>query len=416
MYLQVAGIAIAIVVLYFLYRSYVHRWDNTLIYKKNDVNERILKNCPSLVRYSPTPWLVGGSLNTFYQGAYRKHLKLRYHREIVDVMDDGAKIALDWHTKPLPNQPVLVILHGLTGGSSERYIQFQVKIATKAGFAVCVMIARGCAGTKLSSKKCFSGAYTHDIRFTVKHIDEEILQNQKKTKKVPIFAVGYSLGAGILTKYVAEEGASCKLTCAVACCMSFDFIASSKHLEAGLNRHTWNQFLLANLKRYLSKHRDVFDGNLDENEGGNKKAKQDAVDVKYNVKRALSASIVREFDSQTVTPMFGYNTVYDYYHDASNYYRIGKIKIPMLFLNAADDPICPVTETYPTKEIEANENLIAVITQEGGHVAWATHPFAPGTVSWDNFVVEEYFDEMLRQAGYSKQELATFAKDNQPLR
>jgi predicted alpha/beta-fold hydrolase len=147
-----------------------------------------------------------------------------------------------------------------------------------------------------------------------------------------------------------------------------------------------------------------------------KEKKQAGDDVKYNVKRALSARIVREFDSQTVTPMFGYNTVYDYYHDASNYYRMSKIKIPMLLLNASDDPICPVTENYPTMAIEENENLIAVITQEGGHVAWATHPFAPGTISWDNYVVDEYLDEMLRQAGYSKDELARFAKEYKPQR
>jgi predicted alpha/beta-fold hydrolase len=41
--------------------------------------------------------------------------------------------------------PIMIMLHGLNGGSSAQYIISAVKAAVKDGFTVVVFITRGCA-------------------------------------------------------------------------------------------------------------------------------------------------------------------------------------------------------------------------------------------------------------------------------
>jgi len=40
-------------------------------------------------------------------------------------------------------------------------------------------------------------------------------------------------------------------------------------------------------------------------------------------------------------PMFGYKTVDELYQDCSPHIRLEDLSIPVLSLNAADDPFCP---------------------------------------------------------------------------
>ena len=40
-------------------------------------------------------------------------------------------------------------------------------------------------------------------------------------------------------------------------------------------------------------------------------------------------------------PMFGYTDIQQLFLDCSPHYRVGNIHIPIVALNAADDPFCP---------------------------------------------------------------------------
>ena len=59
----------------------------------------------------------------------------------------------------------------------------------------------------------------------------------------------------------------------------------------------------------------------------------------------------------------------DYYVDSSAARLLEHTRTPMLLLSARDDPICPA-EGLPLAKIAASDHLIAVVTPEGGHVAW----------------------------------------------
>jgi len=94
-------------------------------------------------------------------------------------------------------------------------------------------------------------------------------------------------------------------------------------------------------------------------------------EIGYNVEKALLTKHVREFDKYMTAPINGFDNLKDFYHDVSCYHYIKDIKIPTLYIQSLDDPIC-IPECIPIEEIKKNENCILILTQKGGHIAWFT--------------------------------------------
>lgn len=62
------------------------------------------------------------------------------------------------------NDPMLVVLHGLAGGSQETYLRHTVKSMYEQGWNICVVNARGCAGSKVTTSYLYNGRATWDVR------------------------------------------------------------------------------------------------------------------------------------------------------------------------------------------------------------------------------------------------------------
>lgn len=61
-----------------------------------------------------------------------------------------------------------------------------------------------------------------------------------------------------------------------------------------------------------------------------------------NWDEVMAAKTVREFDASFTAPLFKYKSWADYYHDAALYWKVLRIPIPTLCLNAADDCFSPI--------------------------------------------------------------------------
>lgn len=121
---------------------------------------------------------------------------------------------------------------------------------------------------------------------------------------------------------------------------------------------------------------------------------------------------VREFDHQLTRVTFKYPTVDHYYSDASSIKNLPNVKIPLLCVNASDDPISIVV---PDRElVEANPNVILCVTKSGGHLGFFESGFDPkykklstsssiaaastskkGPKMWSVKVVTEYAESIL---------------------
>lgn len=91
------------------------------------------------------------------------------------------------------------------------------------------------------------------------------------------------------------------------------------------------------------------------------------------VERARS---VREFDAAFTTKHFGFDSVAAYYRAASLRDKLGRVRVPLLCLCAADDPFQPL-DAIPVREAEAAGVALAV-TARGGHIGflegwWPAH-------------------------------------------
>ena len=136
--------------------------------------------------------------------------------------DEFAKIGSD------DTKPMLITLHGLSGGSHEIYLRHVlaplVADTEDGGWEALVVNSRGCAMSKITTGILYNARATWDVRQVVKWC-------RKTFPNRPLFAIGYSLGGNILTNYLGEEGDLCELQAAVICSNPWKLEVSSLALQ-----------------------------------------------------------------------------------------------------------------------------------------------------------------------------------------
>lgn len=247
-------------------------------------------------------------------------------------------------------RPMLVALHGLSGGSHEVYLRAMLHglLAGPGGdeWEACVINARGCAMSSISSKQLFNARWTADLREVVKFL-------RKTFPNRPLYAIGFSLGANILTNYLGEEGESCGLVAAVVCSNPWQLDVSHKALmRSWVGKEVYSKVMAANMRRLFESHID-----------------QLSLDERIDVEAVRNSVYLHEFDREITAKVFGYPTVGAYYRDASSTDKLLKVRVPMLVVHAKDDPIA-VEEAVPYDEAKANPYVFMVVTEGGGHLSW----------------------------------------------
>lgn len=90
------------------------------------------------------------------------------------------------------SKPMLVALHGLSGGSYEIYLRHVLApLIGDGGWEVCVINSRGCAMSKITTSMLYNARATWDIRMMVKWL-------RKTFPNRPLFGIGFSLGANMM--------------------------------------------------------------------------------------------------------------------------------------------------------------------------------------------------------------------------
>jgi predicted alpha/beta-fold hydrolase len=215
------------------------------------------------------------------------------------------------------NKPMLVALHGLSGGSHEVYLRETLAPLTASGWTACVVNGRGCALSKITTPQLFNSRATWDVRQTVLTL-RELFPNR------PLYGVGFSLGANILTNYVGEEGSKCILKAAVACSNPWNLEICNVELQrTWIGLEIYCKTMGGNLKKLFELHKDQI-------------LKNEAVDEK----KVRACKYLYEFDRHVQCPTWGYPTEGAYYRDAQSVDALCAVRIPFLGINAEDDPVC----------------------------------------------------------------------------
>ncbi|PLB49477.1 AB-hydrolase YheT [Aspergillus steynii IBT 23096] len=244
-------------------------------------------------------------------------------------------------------KPMLVVLHGLSGGSHEIYLRHIVApLVADKSWEACVVNSRGCAQTKITTGVLYNARATWDVRQAVKWL-------RKTFPNRPLFGIGFSLGANILTNYLGEEGEACQLKAAVICASPWNLEISSVNLQSSwIGLEVYSKVMGTSMKQLFEQHVEEVSKN-----------------PRIDVETVRKIKYLHEFDRALQCALWGYPTEGAYYRDATSTDSMLNIKIPFFAVQAEDDPIASVN-ALPFQEIQQTPYGVMMTTSWGGHLGW----------------------------------------------
>ncbi|KAK6167543.1 hypothetical protein SNE40_021544 [Patella caerulea] len=307
------------------------------------------KHCPvAAEKYWPTFWCFESRAQTILRALLQSKPSVQYHSEFIYTVD-GGQIKLDWaennenkrYTEDI--RPTVLLLPGLTGSSNESYILHMVTEAQNLGYRCVVFNNRGIGGSRLLTPRTYCAANTEDLTFVVDHV-------KSKYPNAPLLGTGVSLGGMILFNYLAKTGKNCKLVAGVCVSVAWNVFESVLSLEQPLNLFLFNRTLAQTLTELARKNIDMFEHHFD-------------------MEHVLKSSTIREFDERFTAKMFGYPSWEAYYEEACIHQKVHAVEVPVLCLNASDDPFSP-SHAIPVNDANNHDNIALVVTSHGGHIGF----------------------------------------------
>ncbi|OCF36347.1 anon-23da protein [Kwoniella heveanensis BCC8398] len=349
------------------------------------VDQWIADNVKSLKDvFRPSWWAPNGHLQTFYTvtGDFTKVDKVHYVRTYLRL-PDGGTIGIDVtpedHQRFSPETPTIVVCHGLTGGSHESYVRnilaWVIKPKSEGGMGArgAVVNFRGCAGVPVTSPQMYSAGTTMDLASALHFL-------RYRYPSSPFHGIGFSLGASVLSRYLGETGSSSLLSSGIVLGCPWDLAAMSHKLEHDF--FTSRVYSSALGKNVLNLFFKAYDANPAIFEADDSLVKEHLPDLKQQRASMGMSSRLRQVDEVMVCKIGGprgigawpFKGAEEYYKWASPRNLLGGVKVPLLAINAFDDPVVDCTH-LPLEEIKASSHIYAAVTGSGGHLGWFDGPF-----------------------------------------
>ena len=298
---------------------------------------------PFLVR---APWW-GGDLQTLRNYLVRGRVPLASPERIYLPMRDGSgdRLAGSLHrppaSGPAPARPMIVLIHGLSGCEQSHYMVKTASHLLALGFSVLRLNLRGAGPSRPHCRFQYYAGRSEDFADALAALPCELT-------KGGIVAIGYSLGANMLLKYLGEWGSGAPLKGAVAVSTPLDLAGTAR-------RMMWRRNSL--YQRYLLRHMRA-------------ESLGPGAEVTASERAAIiDARSIWEFDHRFSAPRNGFAGAEDYYERNAAKRFLDGIAVPTLVIHALDDPWIP-SEPYLGYEWRRNPSLIPLLPPQGGHVGF----------------------------------------------
>uniref|UniRef100_A0A5B7B4C8 Putative abhydrolase domain-containing protein 3 n=1 Tax=Davidia involucrata TaxID=16924 RepID=A0A5B7B4C8_DAVIN len=324
----------------------------------SEVYQEVVSKCRILHgRYLATPWLSSPHLQTAFLSFFGRPPVFSYRRQLFRT-SDGGTIALDWLMNSDVSEaafqvdnailkddktPIVIVIPGLTSDSAAAYVKHLAFKMAKHGWNVVVSNHRGLGGISITSDCFYNAGWTDDIRKVIDHLHCQY-------PEAPLFAVGTSIGANVLVKYLGEDGINIPIVGAAAICSPWDLLICDRFINRRLMQKFYDKALTTGLKGYAQLHQPIL----------SRLADWEGIQKSYSV---------RDFDNYATCLVGKFETVDTYYRRSSSAGFVGNVMVPLLCISALDDPVCTM-EAIPWDECRANKNIILATTQHGGHLAF----------------------------------------------
>ncbi len=298
-------------------------------------------------------WLPGGHLQTIYASLFAPKPRVIYRRERWELAD-GDFLDLDW-VDGAPDKPLLVLFHGLEGSSQGHYALAMMDTLRQHGWRGVAVNFRGCSGSPNRLARAYHSGDSAEVKMVLTHL-------KTQANSQPLYAVGISLGANALLKFLGESGLEAQQILAAAAAISapVDLANAGARLDQGFNRYSYTRHFLRTLRRKTQE-------------------KIHAHRLPITPQALRAANTLHAFDDLYTAPMHGYRNADDYWLRASSKPWLNSIAVPTLIVHAHNDPFLPAG-TYLEQAL-LSPHITLDLTQQGGHVGFVSGPF-PGKLNW----------------------------------
>jgi predicted alpha/beta-fold hydrolase len=139
------------------------------------------------------------------------------------------------------------------------------------------------------------------------------------------------------------------LKAAISVANPYDFLACCNYLDATYFRRTiYSGTIANNLKRIFARHLTMMTKHPD-----------------IIPEQVMSSLTIRSYDDACTRKVYGYTTVNNYYRDCSCSGLIEHVRVPLVCINAMDDPVA-WSDCIPLDEIKINPYVFLATTDYGG--------------------------------------------------
>ena len=347
-------------------------------------------------------YLKNGHAHTIFAAKFRWTASVVYRRHLLTT-SDGGSLALDIVDKVSDEtskdstgatyvdgaieedaSPFLLLLSGLGGGSQDTYVRAQAAAAVQRGWKVGVLNMRSCGGSPVTSPRFFSARHgsVEDVRTATAWIRTNI-------QPTSLAAIGWSNSGTIVCNALSEPESLIDAACCLAA--PLDMPSSSANFERPFHRNVYDRAIGGSLAEKFRTAQHLF---VDD-DGPKPVPAYFGGDFVADVEKASTACTIRAVDEALTAPCFGFPSVDAYYADASADQRVKDIGVPLLVLNAADDPIAQynVKEgVFDAETLAANPNLVVAVTATGGHLGWCDSDDPCGPPGWAQNVALDFLE------------------------
>lgn len=287
--------------------------------------------------FRPAPGLGNGHLQTIWPVLFRRVPNLTQERERLEL-DDGDFLDLDWARQNV-SRKLIILTHGLESHSRDAGVQGMARAFFKNGWDVLAWNMRGCSGEPNRLLRFYHSGATEDLAAVIRYASD-------RHEKIAL--VGFSLGGNITLKYLGDAGAGThpRITGAVVFSVPCDLTSSVDRLDEPANQIYTQRFIRSLRGKIVEK----------------KKHFPDSLEVGH----LPAMRTFHEFDAAYTAPLHGFASAEDYWARASCLPVLGRIAIPTLLVNAANDPfLTPLC--YPSAIALQSEHFHLECPSSGGH-------------------------------------------------
>ena len=289
-------------------------------------------------KFSPRWWLRNPHLQTIVASKLIKHPDIDSKHERLEL-DDGDFLDINWSKKN--TGPWVCLFHGLAGSIDSAYIKAVFHRLETQGMRPVFMHWRGCSGEPNRLARSYHSGATDDIHRMVQLV-------RHRFPNTGVYAIGYSLGANALLKYLGEQRTSCHLSGAVAVCPPLVLSVGADKLDAGITRG-YQRYLIQLMREQHERKRKRY--------------------PELELPKATSTlNNFWKFDNTLTAPIHGFDDVHDYYTKCSARQFLSSIEIPTHVIYALDDPFF-TRDVLPTTS-ELSSAVTFELSDHGGHVGF----------------------------------------------